>query len=257
MSDFICFDASLKDGKVGIGIYDNLTKTSTNHIVDCPNNSLMGETIALGYALLQAKRTNRSFVHLFTDNKTLGDQGIPDKFKYITDHIKCTLTWIPRELNKDADLASKHAFFPEVKNPSQSLLKKLQRNKINRADQTDQTGQIDRTDREKKPDQSEQSVYRFFEGSSYQEKLDFIEKLVTNKFEDEIFQLLKSGKKRHYEFQYGTKTDIFIRVVDSIFLKNEFTDYTNRRITKSFDQSKVKGSLDKKQLKELIINRIF
>jgi len=106
----ICFDASIHNNCVGIGIFNFDTKDEEYHRYSLPRekiNSTIAESMALVQTLKYMERNKIKSAHLFTDNKPLAERGIErqllKKFKDVT------LTWIPREFNEDADRLSKRA----------------------------------------------------------------------------------------------------------------------------------------------------
>ena len=222
MNNFITFDASLKLGKVGIGIYDNITKTSHNFITECENNSLLGEKIALGCAIMYAAKKNRKKVHLFTDNLGLAQSGIPPQFKSIVKDLELTLTWIPRELNKEADLASKNAFFPHIKNPSLNQLKQLSKveTKVFKKTKVKQT--------------NIPVALPVFKNIKKQQKINMLNALATQKHEHEIIRLCTDGTKKHYNIGMSNSTINFIKIIRSVLCENELSWYANTRLKKIF-----------------------
>lgn len=237
--NFITFDASLKNNKVGIGIYDNLTKESFNYITDCPDDSLRGETIALGCALSYVNKTNRKEVHLFTDNKQLANLGIPKQFKELYPDIEASLRWIPRELNKEADLASKHAFFPHVKNPSVTKLKNL------------------RKSQNFHKDSKESNLATKFKNFNKNKKVEMLEKLAVTKHEQEITRMLKNNKPGDYNFQFTPKSEQFIKLAYTIF-QSELGTYSAKRFKKVFTKNNIKQKqINNKAFKNLLNQRNY
>ena len=105
----ICFDASYQDGTVGIGIFNFDTKEEVYcryTLLKDVNDSTLMETMALVQTIKYMRQNNITKAHLFTDNKSVADKGVS---KTISEGLKVTLNWIPREFNTDADRLSKLA----------------------------------------------------------------------------------------------------------------------------------------------------
>jgi len=103
----ICFDASVHEGFVGIGIYNFDTQEEIIHRYKANDmDSTTAETMALVKTLHYMKERNITKAHLFTDNQAVAKKGISNK---LSKNISASLTWIPREFNVDADRLSKRA----------------------------------------------------------------------------------------------------------------------------------------------------
>jgi len=108
----IQFDASIRNGKVGIGMFDRTSNVSIVKSVDYHDNINMSskdaETLALICTLQYMNENNIKSARLFTDNSQIADRGISDylKKKYLTES-DVSLHWLPRELNSKADTLSK------------------------------------------------------------------------------------------------------------------------------------------------------
>ena len=104
----ICFDASIQEKAIGIGIYDDSAKvkihTSYNIVLDS-GESYKAEFIGLVTAMEYMYTNKIKNPLLFTDNIKLAENGIPDYL--IEKYGKARLYWIPREFNKVADKLSK------------------------------------------------------------------------------------------------------------------------------------------------------
>ena len=106
--NIICFDASIKHGLVGVGVWDFTNKKKVYITYDKKletYESYAAETMALATAMEYAWKNKIKTPHLFTDNLVLAQRGIPKNF---TDKFgDATLSWIPREFNNEADKLSK------------------------------------------------------------------------------------------------------------------------------------------------------
>ena len=107
----ITFDASISDcGIIGIGIHDIKRKETIGYSYNSAyksNNSFEGEKMALLCSMEYVYSKSYKHLNLFTDNLSLATIGIPNHFLERFPFDSCTLTWIPRELNKEADKISK------------------------------------------------------------------------------------------------------------------------------------------------------
>ena len=106
----ICFDASIRNGFVGVGIYDMKTKQKEFHTFNYNGkSSYKAEKMALALAMAYARNYNLENPRFFTDNKQLGDEGIPTNFLERFEYVEWNpeLHWIPREMNTEADALSK------------------------------------------------------------------------------------------------------------------------------------------------------
>lgn len=104
----IFFDASIRNGVIGIGVYDFNNKEKVFKTLEHKQeNSYEAEMLALysamEYSLSSNKKTNVPMY--FTDNMDLYNKGIPKDFE--ERFGKGLLFWIPRELNTIADDLSK------------------------------------------------------------------------------------------------------------------------------------------------------
>ncbi len=248
MTSFITFDASIKDNQLGVGLYDNFTKEKYHILTSIDKNcSMKAESIALGCALQYCIKNNRPQVHLFTDNKMLADQGIPSQYKSLTEEFtEVTLTWIPRELNKDADLASKNAFFPHLKNPSATKLKEMRKKQNAKNIQNIQNIQNTKT-----------GLAKVFETVSIQKKLEMLETLSRTKFEKEIVRMIKTKSPDNYDFQYNKKTSMFMRVAYTL-CQGDFSQYSKKRINSAFQKKQITNkTINKEQFKNFLNDRDY
>lgn len=104
----ICFDASIQDTVIGIGIYndnDDIRLHQSYNINIDYRESYKAEFIGLVTALSYCYENNFKNPKLFTDNLKLAQNGIPSYL--IKKYGFAELYWIPREFNKEADKLSK------------------------------------------------------------------------------------------------------------------------------------------------------
>jgi len=116
----IFLDASIRNGVIGIGVYDYNTKEKISKTLEHKKeNSDEAELLAL-YAAMEyvygkyGFQTQYQSVCYFTDNMQIYKNGIPTLFLNIFGQGQ--LFWIPRELNDIADKLSKNG--SEVKKTS-------------------------------------------------------------------------------------------------------------------------------------------
>ena len=125
--DRICFDASIQDDIIGIGIYHDNKKIKlhkAHNISLKPGESYKAEFIGLVTAMEYVYANEIINPLLFTDNETLATNGIPDYL--IEKYGKARLHWIPREFNKIADKLSK------ISKKTSNNIKNLKCSKITR-----------------------------------------------------------------------------------------------------------------------------
>ena len=109
----ICFDASINNGKVGIGIWDASHQTKVFKSFPVPNAHKFGsneaERMALIATLQYMKENDIKQAHIFTDNMNVYNEGISKSLlrKYTDAMDSAELFWIPRQFNKEADALSK------------------------------------------------------------------------------------------------------------------------------------------------------
>lgn len=106
----ICFDASIQDSVIGIGLYndnDNVKLHKSYNINLDYRESYKAEFVGLVTAMEYSYENNFKNPKLFTDNLKLAENGIPDYL--IKKYGYAELYWIPREFNKVADKLSKVA----------------------------------------------------------------------------------------------------------------------------------------------------
>ena len=117
----VCFDASIHDGCIGIGIFNFDTKEELKFRFKCPTDSFMAEKMALVKTIQYLKTLCITSAHIFTDNQGIANEGISKNIKNGLKDVN--IHWIPREFNEDADRLSKEAhlldpiIFNNNKNP--------------------------------------------------------------------------------------------------------------------------------------------
>ena len=213
----ISFDASIpnKSNICNIGIYDttNKHKLSKTFYID-KNCSFKAETMALACTLEYAFENGIKILNLFTDNKSLADYGIPKQFLLKFKFKKVTLTWIPRELNVEADKLSKInsicANETEIENNKTIFLK-----------------------------------------YSFEQKVNLIEKIVNkeNKIETELLRLLKTSEKDNYVFSINSNNSMFFSLVFYILKFSRLPSYTKKRIKKTRKHRLLKTLTDEESFK--------
>jgi len=139
---YISFDASIKEGYVGIGIFNNNNGDSLHYKFKIKmNSSRMAEEMALLCAIKYANDNYIATPFFFTDNLPLfndineNQQMYIDKYSKIMTKIKhkkrINIHWIPREINTEADKLSKIKCKTVSKKSIKSKSKKLKnRNEI-------------------------------------------------------------------------------------------------------------------------------
>jgi len=208
----ICLDASvMEDGTLGIGIYDitNNKKIALTFKTEPSRNALKGETMALICAMEYAHNLGIKKVHFFTDNLTLSEMGIDANFLIKFPFKETKLTWIPRDLNKEADKMSKAG-----RNPNSGHWNEA-------ANQTD------------KPVKKEQeNVKQMFEKYSYDQKVKFLSKMAKSTTEKEVIRMLETGTKDNYGFCNDAHSKVILSMAKSIFIGEEAPQYVRKRLNK-------------------------
>jgi ribonuclease HI len=189
---YIYFDASLKDGNVGIGIYNQ--KKNTGESIFFENTKLtvcQAETKALQLAIQYAINEKISKPMFFTDNLYVFDQGFPTEFeKSFDQEFKPRLFWIPRELNTEADKLSKGYKINEIMNIANTIKTKY----------------------------------------TFNQKLNFLKKIARQKSDIDAIRLLETGEKDDYSFQLTEKNKIFFQLIKGCFAQDELSEYTKLRL---------------------------
>ena len=208
----ICFDASVNktENLIGVGIYDitNNKKISKTITIDVKDSAYKAERIACFEAMKYAKSLGENEVRLFTDNETVSKKECNLMQMYMRE-IKFSISWIPRELNKEADTLSK------------IYKKKTETKKVSK------------------------KTYGF-KNLSYEERLNFLTKISKSTIEKEFVRMLKTKERGDYAWILNQDSRAFIRFSLSIFDKNEFDNYSRKRIKsipikKEFSAAEVKS----------------
>ena len=246
-NDFISFDASIKKNKLGIGIFDNIGCKYFTYFTDIDKDcSLTAETIALGCALKYASKTKRKVLNLYTDNKTLANHGIPKQFQHLVEGKTVSLTWVPREFNREADHASKGAQgFHRGSSPTIR-------------DFTSPSPVAPRPMIEIKAEPG--SIRAHFQNQGFKAKIKLLKRVSESREQNEMVRLIESGEKGDYKFQlYNGNSGLInlAKLVYTIFDDQELTTYARNRMKKSFSSANIKRiRLSKSQFKTLVINNI-
>jgi len=177
----ICFDASIQESRIGVGIYNDNNKTKIHKSYNISlnfNESYKAEFIGLVTALEYCYTENIIKPKLFTDNLELAEKGIPEYLKEKYGSAK--LYWIPREFNKVADKLSKAS-----KNVSKPLKKE------------------------------EQITRGYILNLDYKKKLKLVKMLANSEFRKEFLHLLKKGSVKDFQKYIGQN---YRTKIDSSFL---------------------------------------
>jgi len=197
----ISFDASIMpNGNLGIGMYDITNKIKKNKGGKISShNSLIGEQEALRFTLDYAHNLGVKNLLLFTDNIALARKGVTDDYLENYSFEEVHLTWIPRELNSEADIQSK-------KGQSINLLNMTQ----------------------KAANETKKSVKRknglaLFTKYNYAQKVNILSSLANKDDHNEMnfIYMLKKGTKEHYEWQITNKNLIFVRMAKTILMSDK------------------------------------
>jgi hypothetical protein len=235
MNNFVTFDASVKDGKIGVGIHDNLNKKSRHYSSDFDGSSYEAEMIALGCALKYCvetrKNTKNEWVHLFTDNKGVAKNGIPAAFRHFEAELRfVNLTWIPRELNTLADKVSKLA-----------NVEKRRKLNIKKKEKALKSRQKQKTESVKSPTvkRHTNAIREMFRQHSFDDKMRLFSNLAVDKNERELLRLCEEGVENNYSFRFSKSSENFIKLVHTVFGDGEISHYARKRIGKTLESGKV------------------
>jgi hypothetical protein len=198
----ICFDASVRNGLVGIGIWD-FEKKVKKYVSFSSNNtsSYTAEKMALAVAMEYAYSNSYKNPYYFTDNSTLAENGIPKDF--IKKYGNGRLHWIPREFNLEADELSKLGS-KVVGNTSINSLEDNISKEFNLIESLSEYG--------------------------FQRKIDFLKRIATKHSEREFIKLLMAKKKGNYHTNCPKGIKPFVYLVCHIFHKFELSKYAFNRI---------------------------
>ena len=197
----ICFDASLHQGCVGIGIFNFDTKEEEIHRYEHRTDSTEAERIALIQTIFYLRKSGITAAHLFTDNEGLAKNGIAKTILKGFSHL--TLTWIPREFNEDADRLSKkaHTLTPKILKPlpKPRLIKILT------------------TPNEYKVTISDRAIFDTVKGASLGQKLVLLERWIKTPYSMSLFNEISSGSRTITIDKRYRKTDrLFIRMARTL-----------------------------------------
>lgn len=200
----ICFDASIRNGVVGIGIFNTKWKGKEYHSFNYDGkSSLTAETMALALAMEYARKNQIEKPRFITDNKQLSTNGIPEHFllKYgYTDFVE--LVWVPRELNTEADKLSKAG---SACTASSCV-------------DTEMGVSIDNV------------VYELIKKYSFKRRLEFIKRMANS---NQDFKLVKFLNGKGYGGEMPKPEDIMlIRVARTIFARGDITKNMGRNLDK-------------------------
>ena len=206
---YICLDASItKDNKLGIGLFNIITKEKIA-LSYCINtkNTLIAESMALVCAMEYAYKKGYEIVHFFTDNKALGDKEIDPRFLEKFPFKNAKISWIPRDLNKEADKMSKAG-----RNPNSGFW----------------------TEASNEPNKkvSSSNIKKMFDQYNYRQKVTFLRIMAKTEQELEFIKMLDKEVKGHYKFNYNEKTKYLIRMAKTIFTGKEVPLYVRKRLNK-------------------------
>lgn len=210
----IFFDASLRNGLVGIGIFNfsDMAKKFLSFQVN-HTDAYLGEKAALICSMEYAHNIGVKYPIFCTDNSILANEGISPKLleKYPFE-IKPKLIWIPRELNEEADKLSKSG---SSANNSLELELKISVNNV---------------------------VLKRLASYSFQRRINFLRRMANCQFEMEIVRMLEKGTKEHYNFQYKNDLKPFLLLINNIILAEEKTAYVRERLKKVFKKANKKDT---------------
>jgi len=200
----ICFDASIRNGVVGIGIWDYSTKFKKYVSFPSDNpSSYIAEKMALAVAMEYAHSKKYINPYYFTDNSKLAEEGIPNKFKikYGTGRLH----WIPREFNKEAD---------ELSKKGSDVISKVSISSLE--------------------DNKTETFNLILKLSDYtfERKINFLKRIATQNCETIFVDLITAKGKGHYPASYMKRIKNFVYIATNIFKKEELSKYTRKRINK-------------------------
>lgn len=210
----ICLDASItEDGTLGVGLFDitNNKKIALTYKTKPSRDAFVGETMALICAMEYAYERGCKKVHFFTDNKRLGDSEINPRFLERFPFESVQISWIPRDLNKEADKMSKAG-----RNPNSGHW----------------------TEAANEPEYKNKNIKSLFSKYDYAQKVKFLSKMAKTNQEKEFIRMLKEGVKDDYRFSYSPETSKLIRMAKTIFTGEEAPVYVRKRMNK-FTKSKL------------------
>jgi hypothetical protein len=208
----ISFDASiLHGGELGIGMYD-----ISNNVRLCAKgnvgymSSAKGERKALEFTLKYASEKNMKRLALFTDNIDLARSDI-SMFTKSYNFEEVHLTWVPRELNKEADKQSKEGQKSNnvFTGPAANIVE------INSGKNV-----------------SSDDVNETFKKYSYSQKIQFLKNISKNEHEKEFVRMLEEGTRQDYKFVPGKSVNKLISIARTIIKTEELNPYLIKRMKK-------------------------
>ena len=206
----ICIDASItKEGVLGVGIFDitNNQRIALTYTTKPSRDAYVGESMALICAMEYAYKNGFEKVHFFTDNKRLGDEEINPRFLEKFPFKQAKISWIPRDLNKEADKMSKAGRNPNSGHWGEAANETSKRN-------------------------SPSNIKKMFEQYTYRQKVKFLSKMAKTKQELEFIKMLDKEVKGDYKFGYNDETKYLIRMAKTIFIGEEAPVYIRKRLNK-------------------------
>jgi hypothetical protein len=242
----IAFDASIMDNKdLGIGMYDMTNKVRLCEGGRLPKQcSTLGETEALKFSLRYASENKIKNIALFTDSQNVSRVNL-EKFTKDYDFDNVTITWIPRDLNREADKLSKDGqklnnkvkpltdiqtvIFPEPANETLKI--------ANIKTKTAGKGLriVAKNSKKKKKVQTLpnlKEIQDMFKNYSYIQKARFISNLAQTNSEKEFGRMLIQAVPQEYGFQPGNRMAPLMRMALTIMTYGEMPRYVNKRFNK-------------------------
>lgn len=220
----VCFDASIHDTYIGIGIFNFDTKEKLSFrvslIQDKKIASIDAERIALVKAIHYLREQNITSAHLFTDNIELAEKGLSKTFKNEFSYL--TLNWIPREFNKDADKMSKEGHTKECFLKIDKMSKKVEK-------MTKKTP--DNTPYDKKHKMYYNDAYKKIINADLPKRVNILRNIARNKYEHNIIESIENGTEVTTVYSKNSKT--FLKLVNTIINKDE-RESTNHKITEQY-----------------------
>ena len=228
----ICIDASLKGDMVGVGIYNVYSKEKEFHCFKYPSHlnrdgygdsSMIAEKMALVCGLEYAKRKNIPHPLFFTDNKGLSVADNSELFKKFG--YKQNISWIPRELNKEADALSKAGHTGKLPTEMRTL--------------------------------STDSIVSNVKKYTFETKIKFLKKFANTSPELEMIRMIEERVKGDYKFSYDdTHLRPLSTLIRVLFEDNQFSKYTNTRLEKLYSRlGGIKKTIKAGEFREIIRKR--
>jgi len=238
----ISFDASImKNGNLGIGMYDI---TNNKRIARCGKvskmSSIMGESKALEFVLKYSHENNFEYLTLFTDNIELARRDLT-KYTKQYNFKEVHLTWIPRQLNREADKFSKEG---------QELHKDISKNKslfftgacanettIKKASSKSKSSKRIKSNNKGLRIVEKRSL-NIFSKYNYEQKVKMLSALSDKNSidEQEFIRFIKQGTKENYRFNITKENITFISMAKTLLIHDKNSSrYVKSRFTKMRD----------------------